>query len=280
LFAQRLEHELLHRKEHVLMLGGIVEATGDAVIATKVDGRVTAWNSGAARLFGWTADEILGRSVERIVPDDELSPLQGRREQLLRTGEMLTYEVPRLRKDGSRVDVQVTLSPQSDHGGQITAIVSIMRDISERRQLEAQREHLLERERQARADAEFARALASELLGPVVQLLGYPIVIAAFLLHAVSLAFLLAFFITALLLGALLSVSALALEEFSFRRHARNRDAVRMIVFAILENLGYRQLNDFWRLQAFVDLARRRHAWGEMKRRGLGATPAAGPPPA
>jgi hypothetical protein len=80
----------------------------------------------------------------------------------------------------------------------------------------------------------------------------------------------------AVLLGALLSVSALALEEFSFRRHARGREAGRLLVYALLENLGYRQLTDFWRLQAFVDIVRRRHEWGEMKRRGLGYAPGAG----
>lgn len=122
-----------------------------------------------------------------------------------------------------------------------------------------------------------------ELLGPVMQLFGYPVAAAAFALNAISLSFLIAFFVAALFLGVLLSVSALALEEFSFRRHNRNREAARLLLFAVLENLGYRQLNDFWRLRAFVDLATGAREWGEMKRRGLGAatdaaTTAASPP--
>jgi cellulose synthase/poly-beta-1,6-N-acetylglucosamine synthase-like glycosyltransferase len=117
--------------------------------------------------------------------------------------------------------------------------------------------------------------LVFELLGPVFQLLGYPVVIVAFATGAVSLAFLLAFLVMALLLGVLLSVSALALEEFSFRRYARGREAARLLLFAVLENFGYRQLNDFWRLQAFADLARRRRSWGDMHRRGLGTAPSA-----
>ena len=120
--------------------------------------------------------------------------------------------------------------------------------------------------------------LLFELLGPLVQLLGYPVVVTAFVLHAVSAAFLVAFSIAAVLLGVLLSVSALALEEFSFRRHARDRDAARMLLFAVLENFGYRQLNDFWRLQAFVDLARGAHGWGEMQRRGFAPVAADSPP--
>jgi cellulose synthase/poly-beta-1,6-N-acetylglucosamine synthase-like glycosyltransferase len=117
--------------------------------------------------------------------------------------------------------------------------------------------------------------LVFELLGPVFQLLGYPVVIVAFATSAVSLAFLLAFLVMALLLGVLLSVSALALEEFSFRRYARGREAARLLLFAVLENFGYRQLNDFWRLQAFADFARRRRSWGDMHRRGLGTAPSA-----
>ena len=112
--------------------------------------------------------------------------------------------------------------------------------------------------------------LVFELLGPVFQLLGLPVVAVAFSTGAVSVRFLAAFLLMALLLGALLSVSALALEEFSFRRDSEGREAARLLRFAVLENFGYRQLTDFWRLQAFVDLARRRQYWGEMKRRGLG----------
>jgi len=112
--------------------------------------------------------------------------------------------------------------------------------------------------------------VAFELVGPIVQVLGYPVVIVAFLMGAVSVEFLAAFLLMSVLLGILLSVSALALEEFSFRRHVRDRDVAKLLLYAVLENFGYRQLNDFWRVQAFFDLARRRRHWGEMRRRGLG----------
>jgi hypothetical protein len=73
----------------------------------------------------------------------------------------------------------------------------------------------------------------------------------------------------ALLLGVLLSVSALALEELSFRRHPRTRDVVRLLGYSVLDNVGYRQLTDLFRVLAFGDLVRRRRHWGEMPRRGL-----------
>lgn len=117
----------------------------------------------------------------------------------------------------------------------------------------------------------FPYFLVFELLGPVIQVIGLPIVSAAVVADAVSFTFLGAFIVISILVGILLSVAALTLEEFSFRRHTRGREIARLLVFAVMENVGYRQLTDLWRLLAFVDLARRRQHWGEMRRRGLGA---------
>jgi hypothetical protein len=65
-------------------------------------------------------------------------------------------------------------------------------------------------------------------------------------------------------------VAALALEELSFRRHARNREAARLLAYAVLDNLGYRQLNDFYRGLGLIDFFRKKHTWGEMERKGIG----------
>jgi cellulose synthase/poly-beta-1,6-N-acetylglucosamine synthase-like glycosyltransferase len=112
--------------------------------------------------------------------------------------------------------------------------------------------------------------LVFEVLGPLVELVGYAAVAGAATVDAVSIAFLASFLAVSLFLGVLLSVAALALEEFSFRRHTRDRDAARLLLFAILDNVGYRQLTDVFRVLAFVDLVRRRRHWGAMPRRGLG----------
>jgi cellulose synthase/poly-beta-1,6-N-acetylglucosamine synthase-like glycosyltransferase len=109
-----------------------------------------------------------------------------------------------------------------------------------------------------------------ELLGPLIQLVGLPVTIYAFATGRLSLAFLIGFLVVSLLLGLLLSVAALALEEFSFRRHPSTRDVVRLLAFSVFENIGYRQLNDYWRLLGFVDLARRKRGWGAQQRRGIG----------
>ncbi len=118
-----------------------------------------------------------------------------------------------------------------------------------------------------------------ELLGPVIEFLGYVALPIAVILGMLSVTYLIAFAIVAILLGVLLSVSALALEEFSFRRHRSGMDVTRMLTYSVLENFGYRQLVTFWRALAYVDLARGRKDWGVHKRKGIGyaSTPGAAP---
>jgi PAS domain S-box-containing protein len=169
-FGLRLAQEGKRRHERLLALAGIVETTGDGVVAARLDRTITAWNSGAENLFGYTADEMIGASVSRIVPPGDEHTLQDNLEQMLKKNGMHTYEVKRLRKDGSLVDVQITLSPLRNDEGQVVGISSIIRDISERRRLEAEREQLLAREREARADAENARALVEEQNRHLVEL--------------------------------------------------------------------------------------------------------------
>jgi cellulose synthase/poly-beta-1,6-N-acetylglucosamine synthase-like glycosyltransferase len=108
-----------------------------------------------------------------------------------------------------------------------------------------------------------------ELLGPLIELGAFVLLPFAWLSGALNPQVMVAFLATAVVLGVVLSVAALALEEFSFRRHARDRDVARMLLFAVLENFGFRQLVAFWRILALLDLARRRHGWGVMERRGL-----------
>ena len=115
-----------------------------------------------------------------------------------------------------------------------------------------------------------------ELVGPAIEVIGYPTVIAGAALGYLSVTFLLAFAVVAVLVGAVLSLAALALEEINFRRYQRGREAARLVAMALAENLGYRQLTTLWRVLGSIDAARRRRGWGEMRRRGLGYAPARG----
>lgn len=108
-----------------------------------------------------------------------------------------------------------------------------------------------------------------EALGPVIEVLGYIVIPIAAFLGLLSMSYLIAFIGLAIVLGIVLSVGALTLEEFSFRRHARGRDVVWLFVYAVLENFGFRQLTALWRVMGFVDVARKKTTWGTMTRRGL-----------
>lgn len=111
--------------------------------------------------------------------------------------------------------------------------------------------------------------LLFEALGPLIEILGYLLFPIAYLTGHLSASYLLAFLGLALVLGICLSVAALVLEEFGFRRHTRRRDVATLFMYGVLENLGYRQLTTFWRALSFVDLLRGKSSWGEMTRKGL-----------
>jgi cellulose synthase/poly-beta-1,6-N-acetylglucosamine synthase-like glycosyltransferase len=118
-----------------------------------------------------------------------------------------------------------------------------------------------------------------EMVGPALSLWSYILLPVAFILGLVSPVYMLAFFVVTLLVGQLLSVSALALEEFSFRRQRRWRDVFRLVWYAAIENFGYRQLTDLWKVQGLWDIVRKRSAWGEMPRRGFDKKQATTPEP-
>jgi cellulose synthase/poly-beta-1,6-N-acetylglucosamine synthase-like glycosyltransferase len=108
-----------------------------------------------------------------------------------------------------------------------------------------------------------------EMLAPLVEVLGYVITVGGFLLGVVNTSFALLFVAVAWAYGMLLSLWAVALEEVSFRRYRRFGDLARLLLYATLENFGYRQRTVWWRLKAFVTVFTYRHVWGEMTRKGF-----------
>lgn len=111
-----------------------------------------------------------------------------------------------------------------------------------------------------------------EMLAPVVELLGYIVTVLGLAFGMVNVSFALLFVLVAWGYGMLLSIWAVVLEEVSFRRYRRFRDLIRMLLFAALENFGYRQCTVWWRLKAFVNVWKGVHAWGDMTRKGFGKT--------
>ncbi|MDG3005719.1 PAS domain S-box protein [Paludisphaera mucosa] len=125
-------------------LAAIVESSEDAIVGKNLDGVVTSWNASAERLFGYAAGEIVGREVLLIIPPDRLdeeSEILGR----LRRGVAVDhFETVRRRKDGSLIEVSLTISPIRDAVGRVVGASKIARDISERRRAEKQQIEKLE----------------------------------------------------------------------------------------------------------------------------------------
>jgi hypothetical protein len=110
-----------------------------------------------------------------------------------------------------------------------------------------------------------------EVLGPLLEMLGYAACLTAVLIGAISVQFAVAFVGAAIFFGLLISFTVLLMEERAFRRYPAWKDLRRMVVAAFVENLGYRQLNDLIRVRAWWTLWRCR-GWGEMTRVGLEQT--------
>jgi len=135
-------------QEQLLLYAAIVQSTEDAIIGKNLDGIVTSWNPGAERLFGYSRQEALGQPIGFLIPQDR----QGEESRILTQvceGQLVRhYETVRCHKDGSLIDVSVTVSSLRDAQGNIVGASKIVRDISERKKAQAEllssREHLEE----------------------------------------------------------------------------------------------------------------------------------------
>jgi hypothetical protein len=108
-----------------------------------------------------------------------------------------------------------------------------------------------------------------ELLGPVIEVAGYIAFAATLLLGLGSLPYVVAFLALAVVFGMALSVGAIGLEELTFRRYHRTADLLALFWLAIAENVGYRQLNSWWRIKGMVAALRGKEEWGELTRKGF-----------
>ena len=115
-------------------LSALIESADDAIISKTLDGIITSWNKGAERIFGYTPEEVIGKPITIIIPPDHLNEEPAILARL-RAGERIEhYETVRMRKDGKRVDISLTVSPIKGPGGQIIGASKIARDVTEQRE--------------------------------------------------------------------------------------------------------------------------------------------------
>jgi PAS domain S-box-containing protein len=125
-------------------LAAIVVSSDDAIISKTLEGRVTSWNGGAERIFGYTAEEMVGQSILRIIPP-ELHDEEYRILAQLKRGEPVShFETVRVAKNGRRIDISLTVSPMRDRYGNLIGASKVARDISERKQAETLQRMLVE----------------------------------------------------------------------------------------------------------------------------------------
>jgi len=133
--ARDITH-LKRAEEKLSHLAAIVESSDDAIIGKTLDERILSWNRGAERIYGYTAEESVGKSVSMVVPPDLQGELTGIMERVKRGERVEHFETTRRRKDGKTIHVALTVSPIRDGNGKIIAASTIARDITGRKRAE------------------------------------------------------------------------------------------------------------------------------------------------
>jgi PAS domain S-box-containing protein len=119
-----------------LQLAAIIESSDDAIISKTLEGIITSWNPGAERMFGFLASEAIGKSMLMLFPPDRANEEEEILTRIRRGERMEHFETARLRKDGSRIEVSVTISPIKDSHGRIVGVSKIARDVTEQKNSE------------------------------------------------------------------------------------------------------------------------------------------------
>jgi PAS domain S-box-containing protein len=142
--AQRLvEREKAKQLHTAQLLASIVQSSNDAIIGKSLEGIIQSWNAAAERLFGFTAEEAVGQPISLVIPPDRLAEEERIIDDLKAGRRIEHYETERMRSDGQRIAVSLTISPIKDESGKVIGASKIVRDITDRQRSERDRRNFV-----------------------------------------------------------------------------------------------------------------------------------------
>jgi PAS domain S-box-containing protein len=126
------------RTEALARLGTVMQSSDDAIVGLTPEGMIVSWNEGAERIYGYSAEEITGRSVGLLLPTDRRQELRQILRRVRREGRLRNFETVLVKKQGKKIDVSLTISTVNDAAGKAIGILSIARDVTKRKRMEAE----------------------------------------------------------------------------------------------------------------------------------------------
>lgn len=155
--------ERMHEQEMLRFQSDIINSAAQAIISRRADGTIMSWNQAAARIFGYMPEEAIGSNINLLYPNAAPPDQVGLAQRAMHGEPVIDFPTRRRRKDGSEIDVEVTISPIRRYDGSVAGTSAIYSDITERKRMEAELHRVLHEQRQAEAQVRDSRDRLREL---------------------------------------------------------------------------------------------------------------------